>query len=152
MPPPGPDQAGRSAPARQASPIWATVVPRELDRHDNILWRVLEGSGLTVSLIPIASMSPPPCFDWSIVLCRAKRFCTSAMRWRRLARGLEGTPWGSLEVEVGPDEIVRQPGQTNFAGSALRPIDGVIRAAAMLNVPWHKCGKKCPSSPLVLWG
>src|SRR5580658_5188938 len=26
--------------------------PRELDRHDNILWRVLDRSGLTVSLIP----------------------------------------------------------------------------------------------------
>src|SRR2546421_1231862 len=26
--------------------------PRELDRHDNILWRIFESAGLTVSLIP----------------------------------------------------------------------------------------------------
>jgi N-acetylglucosamine-6-phosphate deacetylase len=31
---------------------------------------------------------------------------------------------------------VRLPGQSNFAGSALRPIDGIRRAALMLGKPW----------------
>jgi len=52
-------------------------------------------------------------------------------------------PWrprlGELEVEVDPDEVVRQPGKTNFAGSALRPIDGILRAAQMLKWPWQSC-------------
>ena len=43
---------------------------------------------------------------------------------------------GGLQVEVGADQIVRQPGASNYAGSALRPIDGVRRAAAMLNCSW----------------
>ena len=45
---------------------------------------------------------------------------------------------GALEVEVGVDQIVRQPGKSNYAGSALRPIDGVWRAAAMLGCDWRE--------------
>jgi N-acetylglucosamine-6-phosphate deacetylase len=45
---------------------------------------------------------------------------------------------GRLALEVGPDQIVRQPGKTNFAGSARRPIDGVFRAAKMLNRSWRE--------------
>ena len=45
---------------------------------------------------------------------------------------------GPLEVEVGADQLVRQPGKSNYAGSALRPIDGVFRAAAMLGCPWQE--------------
>src|SRR5207302_6592169 len=36
--------------------------PRELDRHDNILWRVLETPGLMVSLIPDQIHVSPPLF------------------------------------------------------------------------------------------
>src|SRR5258708_16711742 len=45
---------------------------------------------------------------------------------------------GALEAEVGADRIARQPGKTTFAGSALRPIDGIFRAAEMLNCPWQE--------------
>ncbi len=45
---------------------------------------------------------------------------------------------GALEVEVGADQIVRQPGKSNYAGSALRPIDGVFRAAGMLGCDWQQ--------------
>jgi N-acetylglucosamine-6-phosphate deacetylase len=47
-------------------------------------------------------------------------------------------PLGPLELEVGKDQIVRLPGQPNFAGSALRPIDGVFRAARMLGCSWRE--------------
>jgi N-acetylglucosamine-6-phosphate deacetylase len=59
---------------------------------------------------------------------------------------------GKLEVEVGTDQIVRQPGKTNFAGSALRPIDGVFRAAQMLNCPWQEAWSRFSLSPLRLMG
>ena len=45
---------------------------------------------------------------------------------------------GQSQVEVGPDQVVRQPGKTNFAGSALRPVDGVFRAARMLGRRWQE--------------
>jgi len=45
---------------------------------------------------------------------------------------------GSSALEVGTDGIARRPGQSNFAGSALRPMDGVMRAARMLARPWQE--------------
>ena len=45
---------------------------------------------------------------------------------------------GKLEVEVGADQVVRQPGNQLFAGSALRPIEGVFRAAEMLGCSWQE--------------
>ena len=57
-----------------------------------------------------------------------------------------------MELEVGPDEIVRQPGQTNFAGSALKPIEGIFRAAEMLNVPWQEVWARSSTVPAKLVG
>ena len=59
---------------------------------------------------------------------------------------------GDIEVEVGADEIVRQPGQTNFAGSALTPIAGVFRAATMLNCPWQECWRRFSEAPAQFMG
>jgi N-acetylglucosamine-6-phosphate deacetylase len=47
-------------------------------------------------------------------------------------------PLGAMELEVGEDQVVRLPGKPNFAGSALRPIDGVFRAATMLGCSWRE--------------
>jgi N-acetylglucosamine-6-phosphate deacetylase len=57
-----------------------------------------------------------------------------------------------LKLEVGPDQIVRQAGQTNFAGSALRPIDGIFRAAAMLDVPWRELWRRMSDRPARFMG
>ncbi len=54
---------------------------------------------------------------------------------------------GQLMVEVGADQIVRQPGQTNFAGSALRPIEGVRRAAQMLGCSWQDAWRRFSEIP-----
>src|SRR5207344_2232863 len=59
---------------------------------------------------------------------------------------------GKLEVEVGSDEVVRQPGRPNFAGSALRPIDGVFRAAEMLNSTWQEAWKHFSEVPASFLG
>ena len=45
---------------------------------------------------------------------------------------------GHLELDVGEDQIVRLPGGSNFAGSALRPADAVRRAATVLNRSWRE--------------
>lgn len=126
--------------------------PRTLDRHDNILWRVLETPGLTVSLIPDGiHLSPAPFRLIHQLLDSTKIFYTTdAMSAAGAGPGKFSL--GKLQVEVGTDQIVRQPGKTNFAGSALRPIDGVMRAAQMLGCPWQKVWRRYSETPAKLVG
>lgn len=126
--------------------------PRELDRHDNILWRVIETPGLTASLIPDGIHVSEPLFR---LLHRALN--TGAIFYTTDAMAAAGAGpgryhLGALEVEVGVDEIVRQPGKTNFAGSALRPIDGVFRAAQMLGTSWQEIWPRFSEKPAQLMG
>lgn len=121
--------------------------PRELDRHDNILWRVLDTPGLRVSLIPDRIHVSPPLFR---LVHRA--LAPEAIYYTTDAMAAAGAPpgrftLGRLEVEVGADGIVRQPGRTNFAGSALRPIDGVFRAAEMLRCGWQETWRRFSETP-----
>ena len=121
--------------------------PRELDRHDNILWRVCETSGLTVSFIPDGHHVSPAPFRLlhRLMSGYAIYYTTDAMA---AAGGGPGRyRLGSVDVEVGADQIVRQPGQTNFAGSALTPVAGVFRAAQMLNCPWQECWRRFSDAP-----
>lgn len=106
--------------------------PQQLDRHDNILWRVLEIEGLTIGLIADGIHVAPALFRLLHRLVPADRlyYTTDAM-------AAAGAPpghftIGRLEVEVGADGIVRQPGRTNFAGSALSAGDVAVRALRML--------------------
>ena len=112
--------------------------PQRIDRHDNILWRVLDTPGLTVSLIPDQIHVAPALFR---LIHRA--LPTETIYYTTDAMAAAGAPPGrytlaTLEVEVGADRIVRQPGKDNYAGSALSPIDGVFRAAQMLDCDWRK--------------
>lgn len=110
-----------------------------LDRHDNILWRVCDNPGLTASLIPDSIHVSPQCFRVLHAALPRDRICytTDAMSAAGAPPGRYRL--GNTEFEVGADRIVRQPGKTNFAGSALRPIDGVFTAAKMLGVSWREC-------------
>jgi N-acetylglucosamine-6-phosphate deacetylase len=126
--------------------------PRELDRHDNILWRVLDASALTVSLIPDRIHLSPALFRLIHRVMPAENivYVSDAMAAAGAAPG--HFTLGALEVEVGPDQIVRQPGQSNFAGSALRPIEGIFRAASMLDVPWPQLWRKMSDLPARFMG
>jgi N-acetylglucosamine-6-phosphate deacetylase len=57
-----------------------------------------------------------------------------------------------LEVEVGADGVVRQPGRTNFAGSSCTPMAGVFRAAAMLGAPWEEAWHRFSTVPAGILG
>jgi N-acetylglucosamine-6-phosphate deacetylase len=132
--------------------------PQQLDRHDNIVLNVLDllgahplqdqtRAGRTaapdgrpwVSLIPDGIHVSPAFF----------RLCHRVLDPARIvyisdAMSAAGAPPGSyslgrLRLEVGADRIVREPGQTNFAGSSLQPLEGVMRAARMLGQPWAEC-------------
>jgi N-acetylglucosamine-6-phosphate deacetylase len=121
--------------------------PRELDRHDNILWRVFETRGLIVSLIPDTTHVSPTLFRLIHRELGADSvyYTTDAMSAAGAKPGRH--PLGRLELEVGPDQIVKLPGKPNFAGSALRPIDGILRAATMLGCSWQKVWPRFSEAP-----
>jgi N-acetylglucosamine-6-phosphate deacetylase len=130
----------------------ANGCPRELDRHDNIVWRVFETPDLMVSLIPDRIHVSPSLFrilhrnlvlDWIY-------YVSDAMSAGGMPPGRYQL--GKLELEVGRDQVVRQPGKPLFAGSALRPIDGVFRAAEMLSWPWQQAWPRFSEAPARLMG
>jgi N-acetylglucosamine-6-phosphate deacetylase len=126
--------------------------PRELDRHDNILWRVFDMSGLTASLIPDQIHVSPSLFrlaHW-VLGADSVYYTTDAMAAAGMPPGRY--PLGKWQLEVGADQIVRQPGKSLFAGSALRPIDGIFRAAEMLGCPWQQVWPRFSEAPARFMG
>jgi N-acetylglucosamine-6-phosphate deacetylase len=126
--------------------------PRKLDRHDNILWRVLETSGLEVSLIPDQIHVSPPLFRLvhRVLGADAVYYTTDAMSAAGMPPGR--FKLGKMELEVGADQIVRQPGEPLFAGSALQPIEGVFHAAQMLGCCWQEVWRRFSEVPAKLMG
>ncbi|HEY3861362.1 MAG TPA: N-acetylglucosamine-6-phosphate deacetylase [Verrucomicrobiae bacterium] len=126
--------------------------PQELDRHDNILWRALDNSVLTASLIPDGTHISPALFRLAHrLLPPGRRFYVTD------ATAAAGAPpgrytLGALALEAGPDGIARQPGRSNFAGSALRPVDGIFRAAAMLGKSWRELWPAMSGQPARFMG
>ncbi len=126
--------------------------PRELDRHDNILWRVLDTEGLHVSLIPDAIHVSPTLFRLVHKLRPPGSIYYTADAMSAAGMPPGRYPLGALELEVGADQVVRQPGRTNFAGSALRPLDGVFRAAEMLGCSWREAWARFSDAPAAFMG
>lgn len=111
--------------------------PGELNRHDNILWRVFDTPNLVASMIPDGVHVSPALFRLAHrVMGNALYYTSDAMSAAAMLPGCYSL--GRLQLDVGPDQIVRYPGKTHFAGSALRPIDGIFRAAHMLGCDWRE--------------
>lgn len=126
--------------------------PQALDRHDNILWRVIEARDLRVGLIPDSIHVSPALFRIFHRAMDPARFwyTTDAVH---PAGAPAGRYWlGDTEVEVGPDQVVRKPGATNFAGSALRPLEGAFRAAEMLGCSWREVWGRYTLQPRRMMG
>jgi len=130
----------------------ANGCPRELDRHDNIIWRVFETPDLTVGLIPDGIHVSPSLFrilhrnlvpEWIYYVSDAMSAAGMPPGKYRL---------GKLELEVAEDQMVRQPGKPLFAGSALRPIEGVFRAAEMLSCSWWQAWPRISGTPARMMG
>jgi N-acetylglucosamine-6-phosphate deacetylase len=126
--------------------------PRELDRHNNILWRMFETSGLQVSLIPDGIHVSPALFRLI-----HRTLGPDSIYYITDAMAAAGAPpgkytLGPLQLEVGEDQIVRLPGKPNLAGSALRPIEAVFRAAEMLHCPWQEVWPRYSDAPARLMG
>ena len=108
--------------------------PGELARHDNIIHRLLARDELIACLIPDGVHLPPFVLR---NLFRAKPagrviLTTDAMAAAGAPPGRHTL--GALEVEVGPDGVVRLPGARNFAGSSLSLEVGVANATAWLGI------------------
>lgn len=100
-------------------------VPSELPRHDNVIQRLLARDALTAFFIPDGIHLPP------FVL---KNYFRSKPPGKALfttdCMAAAGAPPGRYriahhELEVGEDRVVRSPGTSHFAGSALSPDEGV---------------------------
>ena len=110
------------------------------------------GVGLAVSLIPDKIHVSPPLFR---LMHRA--LPADAVFYISDAMSAAGMPpgrykLGKMELEVGADQVVRQPGKPLFAGSALRPLDGVSRAAEMLGCPWQEAWHRFSTVPAAVVG
>ncbi len=100
--------------------------PSQMHRHDNIIQRLLARDELIACFIPDGIHVPPGVLK---NLYRAKPKGKVILTADCMAAA--GAPSGryrlaDLEVEVGDDRVVRQPGKSNFAGSALALGDGVL--------------------------
>ena len=126
--------------------------PATLDRADNILWRALDTPGLTCGLIPDRWHISPALFRLihRLVDPDSIYYTTDAMAAAGAPPGKYRL--GQLELEVGPEQIVQLPGTTNLAGSALTPIEGVRRAADMLDCNWQDVWPKFSQAPARFMG
>jgi N-acetylglucosamine-6-phosphate deacetylase len=126
--------------------------PQLLDRHDNILWRVLDTHGLTVSLIPDTIHVSPPLFRLvhRVLVDSTMFYTTDAVAPAGAPPGLYTV--GPHRVQVGADRVVRQPGRSNYAGSALTPIEGIRRAATMLSRSWPEAWALLSTNPARFMG
>lgn len=109
-------------------------IPSELPRHDNVMQRLLARDELFAFFIPDGIHLPPHVLK---NLVRAKPagkalFTTDCMSAAGAPPGRYTI--GPMVLEVGADRIVREPGKTNFAGSALAPDEGVQNVAR-----WLRC-------------
>ncbi|MBM3821875.1 MAG: N-acetylglucosamine-6-phosphate deacetylase [Verrucomicrobia bacterium] len=123
------------------------AIPKELDRHDNVLWRVLDQEGFRVMMIPDSVHVSPPLFRLAHRLQgeHGIGYVTDAMSAAGAPPGRY--PLGNLELEVGLDLVVREPGKSNFSGSALTPVEGVRRAAMMLRGSWQEAWERFSTLP-----
>lgn len=109
-------------------------VPQELHRHDNVVQRLLARDELSACFIPDGIHLPPFLLKNMV---RAKPPGKALLTTDCMAAA--GAPpgryrLGEVELEVGPDRVVRQPGQSNFAGSALAPDEAVENVISWLGM------------------
>lgn len=109
--------------------------PQTLPRHANPIFAQAGCDGLIASLIADGIHLPPEVLR---TLARAKGSRRTILVSDAMAAA--GAPpgrytLGDLEMEVGADRVVRQPGQPNLAGSALTMEDAVANFSTMAGVP-----------------
>jgi N-acetylglucosamine-6-phosphate deacetylase len=98
--------------------------PIKLNRHDNIVNRLLGIPELMASIIPDGIHIPPPALS-NLVRCLGPArliFSTDCMSAAGAPSGMYRL--GNLQVSVGEDRVVRHPETEGFAGSSLTMLEG----------------------------
>lgn len=110
-------------------------VPAMLDRHDNVVQRLLSCDELVAFFIPDGIHLPPHVLQnfFRAKLPGKALFTTDCM-------AAAGSPPGRYrlahhEMDVGADGVVRMPGSSQFAGSSLTPPRAVENAVRWLGLP-----------------
>lgn len=121
--------------------------PSELHRHENIIQRLLARDELTACFIPDGIHLPPAVLR---NLVRAKPpgkviLTTDAMSAAGAPPGMYRL--GRLRLRVGADRVVRMPGASNFAGSALTLDQGVANAARWIGISLARARAMASSAP-----
>lgn len=109
--------------------------PAQMHRHDNVLQRLLSVDELTAFFIPDGIHLPPNVLrNFFRAKPRGKAlFTTDCMAAAGAPPGRYTI--GATELDVGEDRVVRKPGASNFAGSALTPAEGVANIMRWLDLP-----------------
>lgn len=108
-------------------------VPLELPRHDNIIQRLLARDDLTAVFIPDGLHVPPGVLRNFVRAKPAGKVLFTSDCMAAAGAGPGRYCIGRLEIEVGDDGIVREPGQRNFAGSSLTMDRAAENAGSWLN-------------------
>lgn len=94
-------------------------VPMELPRHDNIIQRLLARDELTAVFIADGLHVPPAVLRNFVRAKPAGKVLFTSDCMAAAGAGPGRYRIGRLEIEVGADGVVREPGKPNFAGSSL---------------------------------
>jgi N-acetylglucosamine-6-phosphate deacetylase len=127
-------------------------VPIDLHRHDNIVQRLLARDELTAVFIPDGIHVPPAVLRNFVRAKPAGKvlFTTDCMSAAGAPPGRHRL--GRLEVLVGPDRVVREPGRQNFAGSSLTMDEAVNNVQRFLDWSAREARVACGARVLVALG
>jgi N-acetylglucosamine-6-phosphate deacetylase len=124
--------------------------PGLLDRHRNPVIAQMAEDALGASFIPDGIHLPPATFRalWNAKSGAPRILTTDCMAAAFAKPGLYTI--GTVTTEVGRDRIVRLPGSSVFAGSAITMDRAVPLAAKMANIPLWKAWDAASTAPLKL--
>ncbi len=127
-------------------------VPAEMDRHDNIIQRLLARDELIACFIPDGIHLPPFVLkNFYRAKPNGKSFFTTD------CMAAAGAPPGTYrigphQVEVGSDGIVHLPGDQRFAGSSLTLDRGVENISKWLDIEMQEAMGMCSTLPAAHFG
>jgi N-acetylglucosamine-6-phosphate deacetylase len=124
--------------------------PGLLDRHRNPVIAQMAENALGASFIPDGIHLPPPAFRalWNAKAGATRILTTDCMAAAHAKPGRYTI--GTVTTEVGRDSVVRLPGSSVFAGSAITMDRAVPLAAKMANIPLWKAWDAASITPLKL--
>ncbi len=124
--------------------------PQFLERKDNILWRVLDIENIKITLIPDTIHVSPPLFRLIHKVKNEIIYISDAISGAGAPPGVYNL--GDIEITVDDNGVIWNPTKTGYAGSSLRPFDGILKAMKMLNCNWQNLWERYSELPAEFLG